>query len=214
MTSLVDLGFSKGVIVETIVSTYNKNGQPNAAPMGVIMKNEKQLLIKLFNSSSTYKNLQSNGCATINLTSDIHLFYLTAFKETDPLPTEWFEKAQTINAPKLQTADASIETSVADIKPINEEKTEVSFKVRLVKAKKMDPKAYCRGQFATMEAIIHATRLKVFLNGDEKQKKQASNLLQTIEICRDVVYRSAPSSQYAQIMADLSKMIDSWRNPK
>jgi len=213
MTSLIDLGFLKDVIVETIVSTYNTDGQPNAAPMGAIMQNEEQILIRLFNSSSTYKNLQSVKCATINLTSNIQLFYLTSFKDGSPLPSEWFERAQTINAPILQLADASIETSVVNVRKINEEKTEVKCNVKFVNAKKMDPKAYCRAQFAAMEAIIHATRVKVFLNGDEKQKKQAATLLQTIEICREIVDRCAPNTQYAQIMADLNKMIDSWRNP-
>ena len=35
MAKLTDLGFSKGIIFETIVSTYNLDGSPNAAPMGV-----------------------------------------------------------------------------------------------------------------------------------------------------------------------------------
>ena len=35
MAKLTDLGFSKGMIFETIVSTYNPDGTPNAAPMGV-----------------------------------------------------------------------------------------------------------------------------------------------------------------------------------
>jgi hypothetical protein len=34
MTTLADLGFSKDSIVEKVVSTYNVDGQPKAAPMG------------------------------------------------------------------------------------------------------------------------------------------------------------------------------------
>jgi hypothetical protein len=215
MAKLSDLGFSKGLIVETIVSTYNMDGQPNAAPMGAIMENDQCILIRLYNSSSTYKNLQSNKNAVVNVTSDIEVFYRTAFKEANPesvLPQEWFKKAATVNAPKLTMADATIETTVSAMVPIDAEKTEAICNVKLVKATKTLPKAYCRALYATIEAIIHATRVKVFLNGDEKQKAQALKLLETIEIYRDVVHRAAPNSRYAETMADLTRMIDSWRN--
>src|SRR3990170_5641563 len=105
MAKLTDLGFSKGAIMETILSTYNEDGEPNAAPMGTIMQNDQTVLIRLYTASLTYKNLQSNRCAVINVTSDIDLFYRTTFKEANhegKIPKEWFEKAETVNAPKLR----------------------------------------------------------------------------------------------------------------
>ena len=45
---LVDLGFSKGTIVETIVSTYNRDGKPNAAPMGVATIDDEHLSVDFF----------------------------------------------------------------------------------------------------------------------------------------------------------------------
>lgn len=214
MEKLADLGFSKGIIAETIVTTYNIDGLPNAAPMGVIMENEQLILIRPYTSSLTYRNLQSKKCAVINITSNPEVFYRTAFKEANPdgkVPKEWFEKAETVNAPRLQIADATIEISVEAIVPISTERTEAVCTVKLIKATNLLPKAYCRALFATLEAIIHATRVKVFLAGDEKQKKQASKLLQTIGIYRDVVHRVAPNSRYSEIMADLTRMLDSWR---
>jgi hypothetical protein len=215
MANLTDLGFSKGVIVETIISTYNAKGQPNAAPMGTTMETEHRTTIKLYNSSSTLKNLKTNPHAVVNVTSNIDLFYKTAFKEANPqgtLPAEWFEKAETVNAPKLSTADATIEVSVADMKAIDAERTEATCDVKLIKATKTLPQAYCRAQFATIEAIIHATRVKVFLAGNEKQKAQAKKLLGAIETCRQVVHRVAPKSRYAEVMAEIASMADSWRN--
>ncbi len=217
MAKLVDLGFSKGVIAETIVSTYNVVGQPNAAPMGAIMEDEKRIVIGLYNSSLTYKNLRLKGCAVINVTSDPELFYRTAFKEVNPegkVPREWFEKAETVNAPRLRMADALIEVSVARIASLGAEKTEALCDVKLVKATKTLPKAYCRALFATVEAIIHATRVKVFLGGDEKRKAQALKLLETIGFYRDVVQRVAPNSRYDEIMADLTRMVNSWMEVK
>lgn len=214
MAKLTDLGFSKGVIVETILSTYNSDRQPSAAPMGTRMENEQRIAIILYNSSLTLKNLQLNRCAAINVTLDIDLFYRTAFKEVNPrgaLPKEWFEKAETVNAPKLSEADAVVEISVAKMTPVDEERTEASCDVKLVRAQKIFPQVYSRAFSATLEAIIHATRVKVFLTGTEKQKAQALKLQESIEACNSIVHRVAPKSRYAEIMADIAGMVNSWR---
>ncbi|MCW4047624.1 MAG: DUF447 family protein [Candidatus Bathyarchaeota archaeon] len=211
---LPDLGFSKGTIVETIVSTYSTDGQPNAAPMGVIMENEQRVIIRIYNSSLTYRNLLLKKCAVVNVTSDVETFYQTAFKEanlTGKIPLDWFEKAESVDAPRLRSAEATVEIAVAEMKPLDEGRTEAVCEVRLVKAAKTFPKAYCRALFATIEAIIHATRVKAYLSGDEKQREQALKLLGTIEDYRALVNRVAPNSCYAEIMADLTKRVNSWR---
>ena len=211
---LTDLGFLKGVIAECIVSTYNMDGKPNAAPMGVIMEDEQHLIVNLFNSSTTCSNIKANRCAVVNLTSNIEVFYKTAFKEANPdgkLPQEWFEKAKAVNAPKLRFADATIDVSVTDMTPIDTEKTRAVCNVELVQATRKFPQVHCRAMDATLEAIIHATRVKAFLNGEGEQK-QVSKLLELIDNCNDVVNRVAPNSSYSIVMADLMKRIDSWRS--
>ena len=218
MTTLTDLGFSKSAIVETIVSTYNADGQPNAAPMGAVMDSPQRLALKIYTSSLTYKNLQAKRCAVVNVTSDAEVFYRTAFKEANPngkLPLEWFEKAETVDAPRLHAADAHIEVAVADAVPLDAERGEVFCDVKLIKALNVFPQAYCRALHATIEAIIHATRVKVFIGHADRQKReQALKLLETIRQCHDVVNRVAPNSRYSEIMADLNRRIDSWRANK
>jgi hypothetical protein len=214
MAKLADLGFSKNTTVETILSTYSTDGQPNAAPIGIITKNEQRIVIKLYNSSQTYRNLLQNKCAVINITSDTDIFYRTTFKEATPtgkLAAEWFEKAETVNAPKLRSAQATVEIQLAKTKPINREKTEASCDVKLVRAAKTFPKAHSRATCLTIEAIIHATRVKAYLNGSEKQRHQALKLMETIESYRNLVNRVAPDSSHAEIMADLAKKTSSWR---
>ncbi len=213
MTKLADLGFSKGVIVETIVSTYNLDGQPNAAPMGVIMQNEQEITINLYNSSLTCKNLETNKKAVINLTTDIDVFYRTAFKEANPkgnIPKEWFEKAEKVNAPKLFNADASIDVSIIGMEAISKEKTKALCKVEMVKAYKTNPQAYCRAFAAALEAIIHATRVKALIN-DKKEQEHVKNLLGLIENCNVVVNKVAANSHYSRIMSDLTERIELWR---
>ena len=211
MARLSDLGFLKNVIVEIIVSTYNTDGGPNAAPMGVTMMDERHLAIDLFNSSTTCTNIKSNKCAVINLTSNIEVFYKTAFKEANPdgmLPQEWFEKAKAVNAPKLRSAEATIDVSVTNLVALGPEKTRATFTVDFVEAHKY-PQVYCRAFGATIEAIIHATRVKAFID-DEKEQKRVSELSKKISYCNDVVNRVAPGSSYSLVMADLMKRINSW----
>ena len=217
MPSLNDLGFLKGSIGETIVSTYDSDEQPNAAPMGVVIENNEQLLIRPYHTSLTYKNLQAKGCAVVNVTSNPELFYVTAFKDVNPdgkLPRGLFEKAETVVAPRLGAADAAVEVLVAEVGSFGAERAEFLCNVQLVKASKALPKVYCRAQFATIEAIIHATRIKLFLRGNKQEQKQAIHLLELVNVCEDVVNRTAPNSRYSEIMADLTQRISLWRNGK
>jgi hypothetical protein len=214
MTNLYDLGFLKDTIGETIVSTYSADGKPTAAPMGIVMKSNEQVIIRPFISSLTYKNIQTKKCAVANVTSNPELFYLTAFKEANPdgkLPPDLFQKAETVDAPRLRAADATVEVSVDETGSFSTERAEFLCNVQLVKASKKLPKVYCRAQFATIEAIIHATRIKLFLRGDKQEQKQAIKLLELVNVCEHVVERTAPNSRYSEIMADLTGSISLWR---
>lgn len=210
---LADLGFSKGIITETIVSTDDAEGQSNAAPMGVTIKNAQHIAIRPYTSTLTYKNLQLKRCAVINVTANPELYYRTAFKEANPegiIPQEWFEKAETVDAPKLRMADAHIEVSVADITAFDAERATVLCQVRQIQAPKALPKVYCRASSAIIEAVIHATRVQVLVN-DRNEQKHVRRLLEMIKNCSDVVNRVAPNSRYSEIMTDLTKRIDLWR---
>jgi len=214
MTNLANLGFLRETTVEVIVSTYGANGQPNAAPMGVRTEDMKHIVIRPYMSTVTYANLQSKRCAVINVTSNPELYYRTAFKEANPegqMPSEWFEKAETVDAPRLCMADAFVEVSVVDIKSLGAERAEVLCDVKLVRASSLLPKAYCRATFATIEAIIHATRVKVFLAEDEEKQREARRLMGLIEHYHALVNRVAPNSNYSAIMADLTERINKWR---
>jgi hypothetical protein len=216
MAKLVDLGFLRSVIAETIVSTYNSNGEPNAAPMGVILENEQHLVINLFNSSKTCSNIKANKCAVVNLTSDIMIFYKTAFKEANPdgkLPVEWFEKSNSVNSPRLRLADASIDISVTNLKPLDSAKIQAVFNVELILAKQNYPHVYNRAFSQTLEAIIHATRVKALIN-DKKHQNQVNKLLEMIGNCNDVANKVAPNSAYSMVMADLTKRVESWQEQK
>ncbi len=215
MVRLIDFGFHHGAIVETIVSTYNADGTPTAAPIGVTMENPKNVALKLYTTSATYKNIEAKKCAIINVTNDIELFYRTAFKEINPngtVPTEWFQPNKKTEAPKLCKADATIHVAVLNITALNEEKAEALCKVTHIETTKKVPQTYCRAFGITLEAIIHATRVKKFLSGTANQQKQAAKLIETIKEYQSIVKRVAPNSHYTEIMTNLDYMINGWRS--
>jgi len=213
MVKLAELGFCKGEIYETIITTFNQDQTPNAAPMGITVQNEQQIILRIFNTSQTLKNLINTKSATINLTSNIDIFYKTAIKEANSngkLPKEWFVQAETADAPKLANADATIETTLVNITPLDPQKTQATCNVKQINAQKTYPQTYCRAKSAVIEAIIHTTRIKV-LNSNPQEQQHITKLLQLIENCQDIVNRSASNTHYAEIMTDLKTLIASWR---
>jgi len=147
------------------------------------------------------------------LTSDIAIFYRSTFKEANPdgkLPLEWFEKAESVNAPKLRWADATVEVSVTSIQLEGLDKPKLQCKIEKVSATKHYPEPICRAMALTLEAIIHATRVKAFAVDPLKQE-EVNKLLGLIENCNEVVKRVAPKSTYSDVMADLTNRINHWR---
>jgi hypothetical protein len=211
---LEDLGFSRGIIAEIILTTYNAGGQPNAAPMGVNLQDGQHFNVDLFNTSQTLQNIKANQSAVINIVKDIEMFYRSAFKEANPdgkLPPEWFSKAQCVNAPKLQFADAIIEVSVEHME-LNASKTRAVLKVELIKSVNKYPQAFNRAFSLTLEAIINATRIITFLD-DPKQQQQVAKLSEVIFEYRQIINRVSPNSVYSAVMDDLTSRIEKWKNP-
>jgi uncharacterized protein len=61
------------MIVETIVTSLNAEGQINFAPMGVEW-GEETIVLKPFLETATFRNLTAARAAVINLTDDVMLF--------------------------------------------------------------------------------------------------------------------------------------------
>src|SRR4029079_17661704 len=70
-------GVPDRVIVETIVTTRDAEGQINVAPMGVEWdpsENDARIVLKPFLQTATYRNLSATGTAVVNLVDDVRIF--------------------------------------------------------------------------------------------------------------------------------------------
>ena len=70
-------------IIETVVTTINRDGTVNCGAMGVEW-GEERLVIKPFRGTRTLRNLRATGAAVVNLTDDILLFSQAALDDPHP----------------------------------------------------------------------------------------------------------------------------------
>ena len=200
MGSLAKIGFEKRVIYECIVTTLCNN-EADAAPMGVETYDLKQLVVRPYRSSKTYLNLAQTDHAVINLTNNPWLFYKTALKNKTgekTLPRSIFKKTARGSVPKLKAADAYLEVSKIKEEDEGPDRANFTFKVDCVEAVNPCFRPYCRGDYAIIEATIHATRAKYYLS--KGMKDEADKLIKLIEHYRGIVEKTSHSMDYMKII--------------
>ena len=205
--NLDKLGLKEGNIYETILTTSNPEGSLNAAPMGV--KRIEPLLLELmpFKSSNTYRNLITSKRACVNITNDPELFFLTSFKK-DGITS--FVELQIDDYLRLIPSDAYIFVRVVKSEDVSDLRSRFLCEAVCVELPTMTAKVFSRGKAEAIEAIIHATRIEVFIK--ERRMKELERLIKRFHSSKDVVFRvSAHDSQEARIVNKLEEMIDRWR---
>ena len=197
-------GFTKHGIVEVVLVTQNFDGSPNAAPI-VVKLVDGSLELKSYRGSKTYENLKRTKRAIINVTHDPLLFLYTSFKD------EFVKQPKILPDLTLKDADSYIIVDLISEKSHSEEwsiykATPVDF----VKRRK-NPIVFSRGRAAAIEAIIHATRVKAFINkGKEAEVKE---LTRKIEACSRTVNRVSPIDSPEHLVIDnLGKLLEKWRD--
>lgn len=145
------------MIIKAVVTTCNEKGEVNMAPMGITFITDRQVLIKPFLTSDTYKNLMVYPSAVINLTDDVYVIAKTA------LSNEVFPcvPATKVKGFLLQDASASYEIEVIH-KVVEEPRAVFTGKIKKAHSKKQHYKGLNRGKLAVVEAAILATRQHLF----------------------------------------------------
>lgn len=75
------------MILEGIVTTHNADGSANISPMGPRVELPiARLLLKPYQTSTTYQNLKCHGEGVFHITDDVELLARAAVGTPDPLP--------------------------------------------------------------------------------------------------------------------------------
>ncbi len=209
-----ELGFIRNGIVEVILSTFDEDHKPHAAPMGASTEDMRSIILKPFKSSQTYGNLFRWRCAVANITSDPMLFYRTVFKDSNPggeLPQEWFTHAPTVNAPRMINTDVNVELLVTSIEEF-EDRVQMQCRVEVITVlnRSYHPNVYNRAGPAVIESLIHATRIEAYLNAGEASK--AEELINLVKHYHRLIEHVSPDSSYSEMMNDIWRRINLWRD--
>jgi hypothetical protein len=148
------------MILESIVSSVNVQGEPNFAPIGVHVPGDgaplsslEELELKLYAGTQTYANLQRTREGVINLTDDVLLFVSTLLNAATPATTS----SARVRAPRLTAAHSIWEFRVShfDTSPFP-----AVVKLKVLTFETFGAFAgFCRGQGAVLEAAIAVTRV-------------------------------------------------------
>ena len=73
---LSNIGMEKGQQYETIITTTDKNGNPNAAPFGLRVLDKDKIQLRIFEGGNSIKNIKDNGMFVVNVTENPMMFTL------------------------------------------------------------------------------------------------------------------------------------------
>jgi hypothetical protein len=140
------------MILETIVTTLDAAGRPNAAPMGIRLE-DGMVVLSPFRTAATCRNLEAVGEGVVHFTDNVLLFARCALTSTVPP----HRPAARVRGIVLEDACHWREFSVVSAGTGGER---ASFRARVVaEGRNRDLLAYNRAQHAVVEASILATRL-------------------------------------------------------
>ncbi|WP_347489831.1 DUF447 domain-containing protein [Desulfoscipio sp. XC116] len=148
------------MIIETILSSLNEDGEVNFAPIGVHVSDHTEWLseveeieIFLYSGSKTFSNLRARPEGVINLTDDLLSFVDTALY-SGILPTH---PSDQVRPPRMAGAKLIWEFAVTSFDD-SREPAKVTGKILLFRELSSFT-GLCRAHGAILEAAITATRL-------------------------------------------------------
>ena len=174
---LSSVGMEKGQQYETIITTLNKNGDKNAAPIGVICKDTDKIMCRIFKNSTTLDNIIIQNEFVVNITVNPILFTLATIGN---ISDDFFEKSENLgNESKgsinLKNVDAYFKCKVISIKEAIKRSDPVrKWEANLIVAEIVDlklnnncTKAPNRGFYSLIESLVNFTRMDIV----DKDKK-------------------------------------------
>lgn len=191
MLKLNKIGFSSKTYSEIILSISYRN-EINAAPMGVLLHNDK-LKLKIYPHTRTYRLiLDGADDCVLNITSNPKLFYYSIFMK-DKIK---YVRSRKTRSPRVRGCDGYIECKMSSVIR-QREHLDISLKPILIDVKPRNVATFNRAGPAIIEALVHYTKIP-FLNNKEIRYK-----ILYIKFLRDTVYKSTRDAELRKIISDI-----------
>ena len=178
----------KGARYEAIYTTMNKNGEMNAAPIGVKCINDYDVAARLFEGSRTLSNIKETNLFVVNITDNPKIYADALYGNLENL-----EFVRDDDIAYLKNVDAYFICLVKSINEVEAQKDYVnegakSFIVTAENIKivinKQGAKALNRGLFSFLESLVDYTRVDVI--DDEKKEEYKKRFLENERIIERV----------------------------
>ena len=160
----------KGLLYETVVTTVNKDRTANAAPIGVICKDRKEIVVYLHNGSRTVLNIKRNHRFIVNILKDPMVFVESTLGD---LPNKYFEIFK--NEFYIKNTDAFFMAHVTSLKDVEKEDnlgisvtTVLRAKVSDITKKKENVEPLNRAIYGIIEGLVYLTRMEMVSGDIEK----------------------------------------------
>ncbi len=163
-TVLVSWNGEMPLILEGICTTRNEDGTVNVAPMGPIVDGDSfsRLVLRPFQSSTTYRNLARMRCGVFHVVDDVLLVTRAAIGRLEQIPETF--PARKIDGTVLADACRWYEFQVAELDD-SEERTRIEAEV-VHQERLRDFFGFNRARHAVLEAAILCTRLHLLPRED------------------------------------------------
>lgn len=164
------------MILEGLVSTIGDQGECHLAPMGPITDlSLSKLLLRPYQSSTTYQNLKKNPSGVFHISDDVLMFAKLIVKSPDL--SFQFTPAQVVKGNVLEDCCRWYEFNVISIND-EQERTEIEAEV-VHTGSKRDFLGFNRAKHAVIEAAILASRIHIL--PDEEILNQLASLEQPVQ---------------------------------
>ena len=162
MLNLYSIGMEKGLLYETIITTKNDKGIPNAAPIGVSCKNESEIVLYLFEGTHTLQNIELNNHFIVNILKDPNIFVESTLGQ---LSSNFFKKHK--NDFYIKNTDIFFSSKVKNIKKVEKKDNIGKSKLIIITAtpkeiviiNKTEP--LNRAIFAIIESLVYLSRINI-----------------------------------------------------
>lgn len=177
MLDIYSLGMERGLLYETIVTTRNRDGTPNAAPIGVVCKNETEVVLYLFKGSKTYRNVRRERCFYVNISKDPLLFVQSTVGNLDDKDFQTHD-----DGVSLEGADSFFKAEVSLEKIINRNDHLGTSTMNVVRADvkevvQVNPQVepLNRAIYGIIEALVYLSRIDIVPEDERKKNLEKIN---------------------------------------
>lgn len=137
-------------ITETVATTHDGGGTPNAAPMGVIRdKDSVDVYARLWEGSTTLENVRATGEVVVNFTRDPVVYVESAMGDGSRFVVDG----------RLRDADGWVRCDAERVVSERDEVTRWRLVERERRVEEQVLPTHSRGFASVVEATVHATRL-------------------------------------------------------